>query len=363
MPAGIFGKKGRVIKKVKRELRAARKAVGAASRRVRTKPVGNAAYTRPLRQGVGAYPRHPLGGTRNGTPKEWFNANIPCHLALPRAIGSYSVVRTTQLLTISSRVSLLGPMMVEDTSSLERAAWLNSFVVHDRDATVAINDAALGGNAYKGVFSAMSDAAWDNVTLTPAAFTVQVMNPAAVTAAKGIARIGRLRFIPQLSGDARSWDNFASQAAAYNFPRLCSGGKLALRGVTVDAVPYDMSQLSHFAPARRSNGGLFTWSTGNATEFAGFAPILLIQDSAMTDAGGLDVLVTCEWRVRFDPSNPAQGTHVRYPVASDSTWEHAVRVMEAMGHGVEDIAEVTAEAGAAAYGAARGAAILAPLAA
>jgi hypothetical protein len=231
--------------------------------------------------------------------------------------------------------------------------------MRDVNASLPINSpggtpGATAGNAQFLPFLTLNDSkGWDNCTLTPAAFTIQIMNPTALQTSNGIARVGRLRFMPDIRDDARTWEAFGEECSAYNFPRLCSAGKLALRGVKVDAMPLDMSQLSDFTRLRSFVGPVTSpYNNDSSLEFAGFAPIMLLMDQALASTGGLDVLITCEWRVRFDPSNPAQGTHRRYPVASDTTWNNILQRMENAGHGAVDIAETIAEAGAVVAGAA-----------
>lgn len=229
----------------------------------------------------------------------------------------------------------------------EEKVWSTVLGISDVSAGLPINGAL---NTTVHQFAAMRDASWDGCQLVPSAFSVQIMNPTPVSSAAGVARIGRLRYVPDLQNDTRTWDELAEQITSYNFPRLCAGGKLALRGVKVDAVPFDMTNLSDFTmrivpPTAGSHN--VTWDTNYHLAFQGFAPIVVLMDQAMSTAGELDILVTCEWRVRFDPGNPAQGTHTHHPVASDSTWGKCLAEMEALGSGTLDIAERVAELGAA----------------
>jgi len=335
------------------ELRAAAAALRAAARnsrrqsgqQQRRKKQSNQLYTRPLRQGVAAVTTKPFGSNGKGSAKTWFNANHPAHLPLPRAIGPYTVIRTTQLVSTSARVSLWGPMedLYVSGGLGEEKVWSNYCGVSDVNSANPINGTT---NVVFHQFDTMRSTSWNGCQLVPAAFTIQVMNPAAVNNAAGMCRIGRLRFVPDLQNDTRTWDTLADQMTSYNFPRLCSGGKLALRGVTSNAVPYDMSDLAKFTvrivPAA-AGSVTRSWNADEHVAFSGFGPIMLIQEGT---TAGLDVLVTCEWRVRFDPGNPAQGSHRHYPVSSDSTWGKALTEMESAGHGVVDIAENIAEYGA-----------------
>jgi hypothetical protein len=341
-------------RKLRAELAAIRNAAKAAARNTgrrsgnapSRKAARNQAYSRPLRQGVGAITNKPFGSV-GGSAMRALDANHPSHLSLPRAVGPYTVVRTTQLINTKSFVNFFGPFAADTATQNSGTAWTPICCMRDVDASLPINDPL---NCEFLPFLNLDPAnGWDGCTLTPSAFTVQIMNPTNLQGANGIARVGRLRFIPDILNDTRTWTAFAEQCSAFNFPRLCSGGKLALRGVKTDAVPFDMSELSNFSRLRPFTGPItVTYDQSSSIEPAGFAPIMVLMDDAMSLAGGLEVLITCEWRVRFDPSNPAQGTHRRYPVASDSTWNSVLAKMESCGHGVVDIAEDIAEMGAVA---------------
>lgn len=311
----------------------------------------NATYTRPFRQGVGRAPAVAFGSKpvkrngRNGSKAaRYFNALCPAHLPLPRAIGPYSVIRTTSKHSVDNNVSIWGPTMVRDPNG--KKEWTNIIGVADTLASDPMN----GSNNTKvyadgafGTFGSVA-AGWENCTLVPAAFTVQIMNPSAVMNANGIAYIGKLKTLPELAGNSRSWTTFGGQFISYNYPRLCSGGKLALRGVTNSAVPYDMSDMAEFTPVTPyTNTVPMTWDGGpglNGLEHSGFAPIVIYQ-SELSEP--LEVLVTVEWRVRFDPSNPAQASHKLYKPSTDLQWASHV-ASEAM-RGTEDIAEFVADLG------------------
>jgi hypothetical protein len=229
--------------------------------------------------------------------------------------------------------------------------WSNVVGVADELASGVMN---AGNNAFAfadltfGSFTT-PEAGWKQCSLVPAAFTVQIMNPAALmtTAAGGMAYIGKLKTLPELANSTRTWDAFTDEFISYNNPRLCSGGKLALRGVTVSSVPYNMSDLADFQPMKSHNSrSNFTWdgnpaSSGDLSslEQCGFAPIVIRKDTDMH----LQILVTVEWRVRFDPSNPAQASHKLYKPSTDVQW--AKHVAEETVRTTEDIAEFVADAG------------------
>lgn len=315
----------------------------------------NTSYTRPLRQGVAAAVTKPFGAApvrRNRVSKRralrYFSALSPHHLALPRAVGPYTVIRTTSKHTVTQNYTIWGPTTQRDSTATE--FWTNIIGVGDVDDTLAmstqLNTTAITDSTF-GTIGAVA-AGWDQCMLTPAAFTIQVMNSTPVTSAGGIAYIGKMKTLPDLAGSGRTWSQFGDQFIAYNYPRLCSGGKLALRGVTVSAVPYNMSDLADFRAVFTHSTGDFTWNGGaglGSLEFAGFAPIVIAKTSEMAS---LEVLVTVEWRVRFDPSNPAQASHKLYQPSSDASW--AAHVAAESLRGTEDIAETIADVGVEAAG-------------
>jgi hypothetical protein len=191
------------------------------------------------------------------------------------------------------------------------------------------------------------------VTLTPAAFSVQIMNPEALQTTSGIIYATRSRNVLKLQNDSRTWRTFANSVVSYYNPRLMSAGKLALRGVHIDAVPANMNKLSDFTTLDgHGNDSTKSWNGTTDYEFSGFNPIVVYNPGSpfsdpVVPPVNLQFLVTVEWRVRFDPSNPACTTHTYYPPAPDSTWNSLLAIMDRGLHGVEDIAEKVASAGMA----------------
>jgi hypothetical protein len=59
----------------------------------------------------------------------------------------------------------------------------------------------------------------------------------------------------------------------------------------------------------------------------------------------LEFMVTIEWRVRFDPGNPATATHTHHDTLGDEAWNGLIRAACAVGHGVEELSEDVAAAG------------------
>ena len=272
--------------------------------------------------------------------RQALNAMHPSHLPLPRAVGGYTVIRTTDIVNTAQECVLMGTLKGPGNGFTE-TCWLNTIM-----ARSPAGGAATGINAAdNAVFEksvALGAAALDSAKMVPAAFTVQIMNGDNLQNADGIAYIGRSKTVLDLMGDTRTWEEVLKELVSYSAPRLCSGGKLALRGVQVDAVPNNLSVLSDFVPRRNIVGGTHTWiETDFPADFEGFAPIFVYNP----DKINLKYLITIEWRMRFDPLNPAYAGHSVHTPASETTWSNVIADAESLGNGVRDIGDVVADAG------------------
>jgi len=163
------------------------------------------------------------------------------------------------------------------------------------------------------------------------------MNPEALQTTSGMVYIGRARQMLNPGGSTRTWEELAQDLVSYSSPELCAAGKLALRGVQVDAVPYDMNALSDFRMLDDKSNGQFTWGA-DEDHFDGFAPIFVYNPNAVN----LQIMICCEWRVRFDPSNPAYASHTYHKPSTLGYWDRVQRVGSALGNGVMDMAEKSA---------------------
>lgn len=264
------------------------------------------------------------------------------HLPLPRPTGPYTVIRTTQLITTGSKLTILGPIFDRDNN---RWSDLAGYSYNDGNTTPAT-----ANNIKRHSFSTMGDGTWNGAQIVPAAFSVQLMNPGALQTTTGIIYAGRIRTSWKISENLTAAGTAsANQFISYNSPRLLSAAKLAFRGVQVDAVPFNMSEIANFTPIQNfTNNSDFT-ASATTPDFNGFAPIFFWNPN---DISGLQFLVCCEWRVRFDPSNPAQASHTQHTHAPESVWMQALHTAEAMGNGVIDIADKVAETGNAVFNAA-----------
>jgi hypothetical protein len=241
--------------------------------------------------------------------------------------------------------------IASDDAAAVGTRWLAACGVGSSAAGSPINDPGAS------ILRPMSglDSLYMAAMISPAAITVQVMNPNALQTTSGICYLGRSTAQYELAGTTRTWDNLGNEFVQFMAPRLCSAGKLALRGVTIDSYPLDMSEVSDFRGIRPFSalGTLPTWNSESIRP-AAFAPIVCYNPNNVE----LQYLVTMEWRVRFDPSNPAAGSHSYHGTAPDSTWDSVTRRAASLGHGAMDIAEKVAEVGTAGIGALEAGAIM-----
>lgn len=300
---------------------------------------------RVLTQGVAAVPKRAFGsrggpGTDLRKAIRALDATSPNHLPLPRAIGPYTVVKTTMRLTTSSLMGFACAFASEESGDNTGAPlWSQIGWVEE-----AIDGSISAANATRWQAFPGLDELSVGATVVPAAMTVQIMNATPVMNAQGIAYIGRSHTQLSLGGSTKTWQELGQELTTFMAPRLCSGGKLALRGVKASSYPLDMSDLADFRPVAvvSPNEAAFTWNSSRGLAPAGLAPIFIYNPFSMQ----LELLVTMEWRVRFGIGNPAASTHIYHPPTSDGLWSRAINASQSMGHGVVDIAEDTAEYGA-----------------
>lgn len=274
-----------------------------------------------------------------------WNAFAEPHMALPRAVAPYTVIRTTAIWNPGTddrrRFALFGPVM--DVAS-DAGQWSNGYCISVNTAMGDLRNTTDGTTI--DAFGAMTSASWRAASVTPSAFSIQVLNPEALQGSKGMVYIGRCKNkVHMAEGDNNSsFQDLADDLVSYSNPRMCSAGKLALRGVQVDAVPNNMSELAKFTSIRSFTTKNNTLASTNTLHQEGFNPIFLYNPNAVD----LQVLVCCEWRVRFDPSNPAYAACKMQKPSTDSTWASHMESAVAMGNGVVDIVETVARLGRAA---------------
>lgn len=296
---------------------------------------GNLQNLRGITQSVALSVNNAFGDSAKPTTiVKGLDAFDSCHVPLPRAVGDYTVIRTTEVISGTNTVSLFGPVMTSNTSTVGGPQWSNICCIRGVAGGTAINAA---NNANRQIFSALSSSSWDDCRLTPAAFTVKIMNPEALQTTSGIVYIGRARQMLNVGGSTRTWDTFANELVSYSSPELCAAGRLALRGAKVDAVPYDMNSLADFRSTSISTAANFTWSD-DSQNFDGFAPIFVYNP----DGVDLQYLVCCEWRVRFDPANPAYASHSYHKPSTIGYWDRLQQITSSLGNGVMDLVEKSA---------------------
>lgn len=306
-------------------------------------------------QGVGAVTRRPYPrfrpkmnkrfANRNRAlrAKQGLNAMSPIHLPLPRAVGAYSVIKTTQIVTSPEPCMLFGTFKGPRNEFTE-TSWLTLCGVSNAPTKEDLTIGDASGSARFYEMTSLKSQGFAYAKMVPAAITVQLMNSNALQQTSGIVYCGRSAVVLNLMGNNRTWKSVFLDLVSYSAPRLCSAGKLALRGVQTNAIPNNMSVLSDFVPMADTVGENRVWTeAGYPTDFEGFGPIFYYNPNKVE----LQYLVTIEWRMRFDPNNPAYAGHSDHMPASESIWHQAISDAESAGHGCEDIVEAVVDTGLA----------------
>lgn len=305
---------------------------GSGSQRYKGKGTGGRPNLLAIQQGVGHMPATPFGGRGSWNDRRVFTAYMPQHLPLPRPVGGYLVVRDTLRYRSTSGTVLVGTFRTFADSG--RPVWANTVIAHNiGGGLVPINGS--GTVNFQGL-SLFGPGGLGNAVVVPSAISVQILNKEAVQTSEGIVTASRSKQVLDLAGDSQTWASLFDNLQITTGPRLMSAAKLAFRGVTVDAIPMNLSALSDFRPTTVIPNGQNTWERAtNEIDLEGFAPIWIYN----SDNIELEYVVTVEYRVRFPPNNVASAAHVVYPAASDATWTKHIARMEAEGHGVRDIVD------------------------
>jgi len=300
-----------------------------------------------LAQGTGKAVSRPFGSRQRAVGLEGWDAFSPAHLPLPRSVAPYTVVKTTSLLTSSARVNIFGSFARTINTEDNKSRWSlygALFSVNSANPINAASNTRLEPIPFPGV-----PVTGTGITAVPSAISVQVMNPNPLQTTEGIVAGAVCKTQLDLRGRTETWAEFGSEFISFMRPRLMSAGKLALRGVQLDAVPLNMNALSDFRPLSSSGAADVTWDTSQSHYPEGWSPIVIINNgSSETPPLSLNYLVTVEWRVRFDIGNPAVSSHTHHGVTSDAHWDNLIKAAESRAHGAMDIVERVASAGAAA---------------
>jgi hypothetical protein len=288
-----------------------------------------------LTQGCGTVPAKAWGG-RDGMSLHAWDAKMPHHLPLPRAVGPYTTIRATKRVSLAASCFVIGTTQHSNTPSSANGNW---------DAIVMISsiDSGLNIDATNNAFRHAVDLGLESAaTLVPSALTVQIMCPTALQTASGFLYAGVMNTQAAIGGRGEKWTTYFDRFVQFQAPRLLSAGKLVLRGIQCNSYPLNMSEVSKFTPLHNTTDGIFTWDV-DQQEPIGWAPIMIYNPGQAT----LEFLITVEYRVRFDLTNPASASHTQHKVASDSMWGTLMSRASAMGHGVKDIADLIATTGTA----------------
>lgn len=286
-------------------------------------------------------------GKKKRVPKvscnpEYWNAFSPHHLALPRAVGEYTVTRGTKQITTNDKLIIIGTWQYRDDNGLPGSAgwggnWTDIVALGCEDLTKTPNETAWMPYAMPMLDVGLGT----NAQVTPSACSVQIMNGNALQATHGMLYIGKLKVQPAYAGDqTNTAQQIADSFVSFMAPRLCAAAKLALRGVHVDAHPLNMNRLADFTQIYRGFiQGTSAWPA-NLTP-AGFTPIMIYNP----DGVELNLLVCHEYRTRFEMFNPAVSSHKFHPPSTDSFWARMVKYATDAGPGAFDIADKIARSG------------------
>ena len=324
----------RVLARVRKDIGMARRTKGA-----RFKPLSRKNATVVLTQGAVAAPKR-VFGTRHGRQRsirqciKLLDARLPQTLGLPRAVGPYTVMRTTTLVNSSAKFVMFAPFFNTSTTS-----WYDWCGIESVDPAQNV----IYNNNTKPINMPML-ALGEACSVVPAAMTVQVMNPSSLNHATGIFAMARLNQSMCLGTQPTgvTYNDMVQRVISYFSPRMLTGGRLALRAVKSSAYPLDMNEYADFNPIQKYND-LYTWNSSSVRP-AALSPICFVQD-VNQNPQGIEFMVTIEWRVRFDPGHPAAATHTYHETLPDEIWNGIVKGASDAGHGVEDVAEEVADLG------------------
>lgn len=302
------------------------------------RPANRSNGTRVLATGVGATVPRPFGGDRQAYSLKCWDAKHPSHLPLPRAVGPYTTIRATRRVQVSTRANIIGTFQEGSISAIEQGNWSEVVMVSDLNPGNLINSATANAQTTTVDLSGLGEAA----TLVPAALTVQIMCPTALQTASGIIYAGVMNTQAAIGGRTDTWTDYMDKFVQFQNPRLLAASKLALRGVEINSYPLNMTEVSKFTALQKVSDSSYVYSKDRA-EPVGWAPIVVYNPGGAV----MELLITVEYRVRFDLDHPASGSHSHHPVASDSVWDKMTQGAVSLGNGVMDIADVVANTGMA----------------
>lgn len=338
-------------------------------RRERLRNKGNAGATRVrgdrvLAQGTGRVASKPFGcasipRSPGLHPKCW-DAFDSAHAPLPRSVGPYTVVRTSFLTQTSAKSGFVGTFKRMPIGSPPGPAeatiipggWSNCVMVtQEADGPIGgslstgFHFAPFPGGAPNGQYASTQG----TFTCCPSAISVQIIGPESLSNASGQIAAAVVPARMNLATDTRTWNEVQTDITSWFRPRLLSAGKLTLRGVQMDSHPLSMSDVSDFMPlihdTPNPNSAYITSWLENAPYPCGWAPMAFVNPTGAP----LQMLISVEWRVRFDIGNPAVSSHQHHGVTTDAGWDQHIRRASAALPGVIDIVEKVANTGLGLY--------------
>lgn len=281
-----------------------------------------------ISQGVGRVPNRNFAPSSAASARAGLSALHPRHLALPRSVAPYTVIKTTTRIGSSRNVNLIGAFR-DYLDGNEMETWADivmmSGLASGSAVSAASNTIAHRMPGYSGL---------EGATLVPSAVTLQLMNPSSLQLTSGVVYVGRSVTQLDWAGESASWSAKAEEFVSFSRPELVSAADLAIRPVIVDAVPFNMNNLADFRPLEHENDATdyqYTWGSSAKLHPRGFGPIVVYNPDGLQ----LQYLITVEWRVRFGFGNVAVSSHTHHTPATDATWSSVLRQMHSEGSGVK----------------------------
>jgi hypothetical protein len=231
-------------------------------------------------------------------------------------------------------------MQIGAFRSFDKDQWTNVCMIESKTSTDPVNT---GGNTLRHVVPVPGgDLSGSTLTVVPAAVSVQIMNPSALQTTYGIMAGAVCHTQLDVNDRVETYDDLSTEVLSYFKPRLMAAAKLALRGVQANSYPLNMSSIADFKPIKQLTSA-DTSMNGTDVYPEGWAPIVLLNPNRVR----LQLLISIEWRVRFDLGNPAVASHAHHGVTSDGAWDSAIQKAVSLGNGMLDIAEKVATVGQA----------------
>ncbi len=284
------------------------------------------------------------GHAKGRSLREGLNAFHAYHVALPRAVAPYAVVRVIHNFTITGQAAdqlwVFNPgIFIRPTT---KQGDVISSIVGYKEENLALGAQANGIDLLQSasIRTAFGDEA---VEAVPAAMTVRITCPTALQTATGQWFLGKY----PINADPRDFDTYQELYdgfISYAKPRPLTSPRLAMKGVQVSATPRDMSAMADFlhSSVPASSAEVITLATYPYTDehgwWGGLSPIIFGGGAGSTGTT-LVAQVCLEFRYRFSLMNPASSTHTHHPPTTDSVWHEMVKEGYKMGSGVVDIVE------------------------